>query len=88
MASPRSRTHPSVTDQMLDAPEASLLDLLDRVLNKGVTANGDLTLGVAGVDLVYVRLAALVCAADRVLPRRPRESRVKRRRRVSPRAPR
>ena len=34
-------------------------------------ANGDLTLGVAGVDLIYVRLAALLCAADRVLPRDP-----------------
>jgi hypothetical protein len=37
------------------------------VLNKGVMANGDLTIGVAGVDLIYVRLAALLCAADRVL---------------------
>ena len=57
---------------MLEPPEASLLDLLDRLLNKGVMANGDVTLGVAGVDLIYVRLAALLCAADRVLPRDPR----------------
>jgi hypothetical protein len=34
-------------------------------------ANGDITLGLAGVDLIYVRLAALLCAADRVLPRDP-----------------
>jgi hypothetical protein len=52
----------------LDAPETSMLDLIDRVLNKGVVATGDVTLGVAGVDLIYVRLSALLCAADRVLP--------------------
>jgi hypothetical protein len=57
--------------RLLEPPEASLLDLLDRLLDKGVMANGDLTLGVAGVDLIYVRLAALLCAADRVLPRDP-----------------
>jgi hypothetical protein len=45
-----------------------VLDLLDRLLDKGVMATGDLTLGVAGVDLIYVRLSALLCAADRVLP--------------------
>ena len=32
-------------------------------------ANGDVTLGVAGIDLIYLRLSALLCAADRVLPR-------------------
>jgi hypothetical protein len=58
-------------EQILDTPENTLLDLLDRVLSKGVMANGDLTLGVAGVDLIYVRLSALVCAADRVLAREP-----------------
>jgi hypothetical protein len=48
--------------------EKTILDLLDRVLNQGVMATGDLTLGVAGIDLIYVRLSALLCAADRVLP--------------------
>ena len=61
-----------VAHGVLDPPEASILDLLDRLLDKGVMANGDVTLGVAGVDLVYLRLAALLCAADRVLPRDPR----------------
>jgi hypothetical protein len=61
----------TVADQVLDAPESTLLDLLANLLNKGVMANGDVTLGVAGVDLIYVRLAALLCAADRVLPRDP-----------------
>jgi hypothetical protein len=60
-----------LADRVLEPQEASLLDLLDRLLEKGVMANGDLSLGVAGVDLIYVRLAALLCAADRVLPRDP-----------------
>jgi hypothetical protein len=56
-------------DQVLDGSESTLLDLLDNLLNKGVMANGDVTLGVAGVDLIYLRLSALLCAADRVLPK-------------------
>jgi hypothetical protein len=58
----------TVSDQLLDPPESTLLDLLDNLLNKGVMANGDVTLGVAGIDLIYLRLSALLCAADRVLP--------------------
>lgn len=65
---------PRAAEQLLDAEEGSVLDLLDHVLNKGVMATGDLTLGVAGIDLVYVRLSALLCAADRVLPPDPREA--------------
>ena len=58
----------AVADQVLAAPESTLLDLLDNLLNKGVMANGDVTLGVAGIDLIYLRLSALLCAADRVFP--------------------
>lgn len=49
--------------------EASLLDLIDNLLAKGVMLNADVILALANVDLVYVRLSALLCAADRVLPR-------------------
>jgi hypothetical protein len=42
---------------------------LDNLLNKGVVLNADIVLALANVDLVYVRLAALLCAADRILPR-------------------
>jgi hypothetical protein len=57
---------PTVSDQVLDAPDATVLDLLDNLLNKGVMLNGDITLGVAGVDLIYLRLSTLLCAADRI----------------------
>ena len=66
-----TRATGSVAHGLLEPPETSILDLLDRLLDKGVMANGDVTLGVAGVDLIYVRLMTLLCAADRVLPRDP-----------------
>ena len=69
MAQVKRPERETVADQVLDPPESTLLDLLDNLLNKGVMANGDVTLGVAGIDLIYLRLSTLLCAADRVLPR-------------------
>ena len=40
--------------------QVTLLELVDRVLNKGVVLTGDITLSVADVDLVYVGLRALI----------------------------
>jgi hypothetical protein len=57
---------------LLAQADASLLELVDHVLNRGVVVTGDLVLGLADVDLVYVRLSALLCAADRVLGGRRR----------------
>jgi hypothetical protein len=41
----------------------TLVELVDRVLNKGVVLTGDITLAVADVDLVYVGLRLLVASA-------------------------
>jgi hypothetical protein len=49
--------------------EASLLDVLDSLLNKGVVLNADIILALAEVDLIYLRLSALLCAADRLFKR-------------------
>jgi hypothetical protein len=57
-----------VAERILDTGEASLLDVVDNALNKGVVLSGDVTLALAQVDLVYARLSVLLCAADRVLP--------------------
>lgn len=43
-----------------DVGRASLVDLLDRVLSTGVVLSGDVTISLAGVDLVTVRLRALI----------------------------
>jgi hypothetical protein len=53
--------------RIIDESDSSLLDILDNLLNRGVVLNADVILALADVDLVYVRLSALVCAADRVL---------------------
>jgi hypothetical protein len=63
----------AVANAVLDDSETSVLDVLDHVLTKGVMATGDVTLGVAGVDLIYLRLSALLCATDRVMPPEPRQ---------------
>jgi hypothetical protein len=73
MASRRRTPHPepaaeTVAERILDTDGASLLDVVDNALNKGVVLSGDLTLALAQVDLVYARLSVLLCAADRVLP--------------------
>jgi hypothetical protein len=57
--------------QALDE-EASLVDIVDHVLTQGVVVSGDVVLALADVDLVYLRLSALLCAADRLAPRRRR----------------
>ncbi|MGN6130307.1 MAG: gas vesicle protein, partial [Nocardioidaceae bacterium] len=48
----------------------ALVDLLDRLLGAGVVISGDLTISLAGVDLVQVRLHALISSvrADMVPP--------------------
>jgi hypothetical protein len=43
--------------------QVTLLELVDRVLNKGVVLSGDITLSVANVDLVYVSLRVLLASA-------------------------
>jgi len=42
--------------------QVTLLELVDRVLNKGVVLSGDITLSVADVDLVYVGLRVLLAS--------------------------
>ena len=57
----------------VDEPnDATVLDLVDNLLNKGVVLTGDVVLGVAGIDLIYLRLSAILCAIDRLLPNETR----------------
>lgn len=44
----------------VETAPASLVDLLDRLLGTGVVLAGDITISLAGVDLVQVRLQALI----------------------------
>ena len=50
----------TAADRSALAHQVTLLELVDRVLNKGVVLSGDITLSVADVDLVYVGLRVLL----------------------------
>ena len=63
----------SQVDEILGPEDASLLDIVDNLLNKGVVLTGDLTIGLAQIDLVYARVSLLLSAADRVLPGEQKE---------------
>lgn len=63
----RTAPPPRTVARIIDQSDSSLLDVVDNLLNQGVVLNADLILALADVDLVYVRLSALLCAADRVL---------------------
>lgn len=55
--------------QIIEQADASLLDIIDHVLNQGVVVTGDVVIGVAGVDLIYLGLSVVLCSADRVVPK-------------------
>jgi hypothetical protein len=44
---------------------ASLVDLLDRVLDKGLVVAGDISISLANVELLTIRIRLLVCSIDK-----------------------
>ncbi len=64
---------PDEAQQIIDTADASLLDIVDHVLNQGVVITGDIILGVADIDLIYLGLSVILCSADRVQGRRLKE---------------
>lgn len=48
---------------VVETDDIGLAELLDRVVEKGVVLGGDITISVAGVDLIYVSLRVLIRAA-------------------------
>jgi hypothetical protein len=44
--------------------DVTLLEILDRALNKGVVVSGDIVISVADVDLIYVGLKVLVSSVE------------------------
>jgi len=54
-----------MSDYELDEKEhVSLCEALDRVLNKGAVIVGDVTITVAGIDLVYLGLQVILCSVE------------------------
>ncbi|HSJ30917.1 MAG TPA: gas vesicle protein [Longimicrobiales bacterium] len=52
--------------------ELALVDLVNRVLDKGAVISGDITISVAGVDLIYLGLNVILSSIEsmrgRMLP--------------------
>ena len=44
---------------------ASLVDLLDRVLDKGLVVAGDIKISLAEVELLTIRIRLLICSIDK-----------------------
>ncbi len=44
--------------------DVTLLEVLDRVLDKGVVVSGDIVISVAGVDLIYLGLKVLLSSVE------------------------
>ena len=61
----RSPAYRAPLDDDLDpADRLTLVELVDRLLDRGVVLSGDVTISLAGVDLIYVGLRALVSSID------------------------
>ena len=50
----------------LTRDDATLLELVDRLLNKGVVLTGEATISVAGVDLIYLGLTVVLAAVESI----------------------
>jgi hypothetical protein len=74
-----STTDPPAVQPLADAAtvapatyrDVTLLDLVDRLLDCGVVLSGEIVLAVAGIDLVYVSLRALVASVETARGPRP-----------------
>ena len=44
---------------------ANLLDILDRVLDKGLVIAGDVRVSLANVELLTIRIRLLICSVDK-----------------------
>ena len=47
------------------APSTSIIDILDRVLDKGLVVAGDISISLANVELLTIRIRLLVCSIDK-----------------------
>src|SRR5581483_8554254 len=62
MVSQKNKT----TDQIARNQRVTLLELLDRLLDRGVMVKGEILLSVADVDLVYLNLGLLLSSVKTV----------------------
>lgn len=49
----------------LQRPSANLMDVLDKVLDKGLVIAGDVRVSLANVELLTIKIRLLVCSIDK-----------------------
>lgn len=49
----------------MPASSTSIIDILDRVLDKGLVVAGDISISLANVELLTIRIRLLVCSIDK-----------------------
>jgi len=55
-----------MSNQSEEQKEMTLLDLLDRLLDKGIVIHGDLMISIADIDLIYVGLRLVIGSIDTI----------------------
>lgn len=53
-----------MNEQVAGNRELTLLELLDRLLERGIVIHGDLMISVANVDLIYIGLRLIITAVE------------------------
>jgi hypothetical protein len=53
-----------MNNAVIKSKEVTLLEILDRVLDKGVVISGDMVISVADVDLIYLGLKILLSSVE------------------------
>ena len=53
-----------MSNVMTKSKNVTLLEILDRVLDKGVVISGDMVISVADVDLIYLGLKVLLSSVE------------------------
>ena len=46
------------------AKDITLLEVLDRLIDKGIVVNGDLIISIANIDLIYIGLRLIITSVD------------------------
>ena len=52
----------SMSRSVAPGPSTSIIDILDRVLDKGLVVAGDISISLANVELLTIRIRLLVCS--------------------------
>ena len=52
--------------EVAQSTNVTLVELLDRVIDRGVILSGDITISVADVDLIYLGLRVILASVERM----------------------